>query len=155
MGEWLENLIRLIAAIIYYFTHIFVFYYSKPYWVIIDWGIPILWYIYLKYKYKFYLQDGIGVSIFRNLVYAFFGATLGAACLLLFLGIVWHILAFFLNIFISFNKYFVPRLVWGFFKKNGFYAFPILIFVFNMLIIKENLEDFDKKYGIYKKRRKR
>lgn len=154
MGEWLENLIRLIAAIIYYFTHIFTFYYSKPYWFFLDWCIPILWYVYLKYKFKFSLRDSIGVSIFRSLVYAFFGATLGVFCLILVIGMVWHFLAFFLNIFISFNKYYIPRFVWIFYKKNAFYVFPILIFIFNMLTIKWDLEDFDKKYHVYKKRRK-
>ena len=155
MGEWLENLIRLIAAIFYHFTHIFTFYYSKPYWFVLDWIIPILCYLYLHYKIKFYLQDGIGVSIFRNLVYSFFGATLGMYCLLLVFGMTWHIGSFFVNIFIKFDKYFIPKLVWDFYKNNAFYPFPILIFIFNMLCIKWDLKDFDKEYGIYKKRRKK
>ena len=60
MGEWLENLIRLIAAIFYNFTHIFTFYYSKPYWFVLDWIMPILCYLYLHYKIKFYFQVQLG-----------------------------------------------------------------------------------------------
>lgn len=155
MGEWLENLIRLIAAIFYHFTHIFTFYYSKPYWFILNWIIPVLYYLYLHYKIKFYFQDGIAVSIFRNFVYAFFGATLGVYCLLLAFGMTWHVGSFFVGIFIKFDKYFIPKLIWDFYKKNAFYPFPILIFVFNMLSIKWDLKDFDKEYGVYKKRRKK
>lgn len=155
MGEWLENLIKLLAAIYYHFTYIFIFYYSKPYWFVIDWCIPLLCFIYLKYKYRFYFQDGIGATIFRSLIYSFFGATLGVWCLLVVFGIIWHTVAFFIRIFVSFDKYYVPRLIWDLYKDKGFYLFPILIFVCNMLSIKYDFEDFDKVYAIYKKRRKK
>ena len=59
------------------------------------------------------------------------------------------------SVSIKFDKYFIPKLVWDFYKNNAFYPFPILIFIFNMLCIKWDLKDFDKEYGIYKKRRKK
>lgn len=149
-AEWFENLYSLIGAVSFFVRNIGQEYYSKPYLLILDFLLPYLYYLYLKKKTGFLFKESYFFVILQVIFFGFVGIYLGIPIILALLGVVWHILAFFVRIFYNFNPYIVPRLVLDLFYDNVLTVFLILLSIMHFFKIRDDYKFFIKRKGKYK-----